>query len=376
MPHRAPHDLAQHVAAPLVRRHDAVGDEEAGRAQVIGDDAHRDVGGGVGAVAARRRGRRWPRGSAGTDRCRSSRTCPGCTAVMRSRPMPVSIERRRQRLEHAALLPVELHEDVVPDLDQPIVRRARPDSSRRSKKISEQRPHGPVSPICQKLSAAPNSSMRSLPPRMRFQIANASSSRGTLASPAKIDDAQPVLRQLPHLGQHRPGEADGLFLEVVAEREVAEHLEERVVPVRRPDVVEIVVLAADPHALLRRRRPRVVAPLAAEEHVLELVHPRVGEEQRRVVVRARATSWGRCGGPGWRRSRGTTGEFRERSSRIIISRVGLAGRASARRQGRRGAVRAARAARRAEPWRELRAVELRSRWTPTPWRCRGSRGAS
>ena len=29
----------------------------------------------------------------------------------------------------------------------------------------------------------------------------------------------------------------------------------------------------------------VVAPLAAEEHVLELVHPRVGEEQRRVVGR-------------------------------------------------------------------------------------------
>ena len=42
--HRAPHDLAQHVAAPLVRRHHAVGDEERRRAHVIGDDAHRDVG--------------------------------------------------------------------------------------------------------------------------------------------------------------------------------------------------------------------------------------------------------------------------------------------------------------------------------------------
>ncbi len=45
VPHRAAHDLAQHVAAPLVRRHDAVGDEERHGAQVIGDDAHRDVGG-------------------------------------------------------------------------------------------------------------------------------------------------------------------------------------------------------------------------------------------------------------------------------------------------------------------------------------------
>ena len=56
-------------------------------------------------------------------------------------------------------------------------------------------------------------------------------------------------------------------------------------PERRPDVVEVVVLAADAHALLRRRRARVGALLAAEERVLELVHPGVGEEQRRVVAR-------------------------------------------------------------------------------------------
>ncbi len=55
-------------------------------------------------------------------------------------------------------------------------------------------------------------------------------------------------------------------------------------PERRPDVVEVVVLAADAHALLRRRRPLVVARLLPQEHVLELVHPGVGEEQRRVVV--------------------------------------------------------------------------------------------
>ena len=78
---------------------------------------------------------------------------------------------------------------------------------------------------------------------------------------------------------------DRVALEVVAEREVAEHLEERMVAGRRPDVLEIVVLSADAHALLARRRTGVLAPLFAEEHVLELVHPGVGEEQRRVVVR-------------------------------------------------------------------------------------------
>ncbi len=52
VPHRPPHDLAQHVAAPLVRRHHAVGDEEGHRAQVIGDDAHRDVRMGERSMAA------------------------------------------------------------------------------------------------------------------------------------------------------------------------------------------------------------------------------------------------------------------------------------------------------------------------------------
>jgi hypothetical protein len=37
VPHRAPHDFAQDVAAPFVRGHHAVGDEKRHRTQVIGD---------------------------------------------------------------------------------------------------------------------------------------------------------------------------------------------------------------------------------------------------------------------------------------------------------------------------------------------------
>src|SRR5262249_25790688 len=54
---------------------------------------------------------------------------------------------------------------------------------------------------------------------------------------------------------------------------------------RGPDVVEIVVLAADAHALLRRRRAAVLALFASKKDILELVHPGVREEQRRVVGR-------------------------------------------------------------------------------------------
>ena len=51
------------------------------------------------------------------------------------------------------------------------------------------------------------------------------------------------------------------------------------------DVVEVVVLAAGPDALLRVGRPLVGPGAGAEEDVLELVHAGVGEQQRRIVER-------------------------------------------------------------------------------------------
>jgi hypothetical protein len=58
-----------------------------------------------------------------------------------------------------------------------------------------------------------------------------------------------------------------------------------VVARRLADLVEVVVLAAGAHALLRARRALVAARLGAGEHVLELHHAGVGEQQRRVVRR-------------------------------------------------------------------------------------------
>ena len=56
-------------------------------------------------------------------------------------------------------------------------------------------------------------------------------------------------------GEQLPRPADGLGLEVVAEAPVAEHLEEAEVPGGAADGVEVVVLAAGPHALLRVGHP-------------------------------------------------------------------------------------------------------------------------
>ena len=67
-------------------------------------------------------------------------------------------------------------------------------------------------------------------------------------------DQQPVLRQAEFLGDQVPGELDRAVLEIVAEGEVAEHLEEGVVARGVADIVEVVVLAAGAHAFLRGRR--------------------------------------------------------------------------------------------------------------------------
>ncbi len=85
---------------------------------------------------------------------------------------------------------------------------------------------------------------------------------------------QTVGLQAKGLGDQLPGESDGVGLEIVAEREIAEHLEERVVARGIADVIEVVVLAAGAHALLRRRGPRIGPALVAGEDVLERHHAR------------------------------------------------------------------------------------------------------
>ena len=65
---------------------------------------------------------------------------------------------------------------------------------------------------------------------------------------------------------------DRLALEVVAEAPVAEHLEERVVARRPPDLLEVVVLAGDPQAPLVVDGPGVRALLGPGQDILELDH--------------------------------------------------------------------------------------------------------
>ncbi len=98
-------------------------------------------------------------------------------------------------------------------------------------------------------------------------------------------DEQALLVEREIAGQQLPGEQDGALLEIVAEGEIAEHLEEGVVARGVADIVEVVVLAAGAHAFLRRGHPRRSRLLGAGQDVLERHHAGIGEHQRRIVAR-------------------------------------------------------------------------------------------
>ena len=93
-----------------------------------------------------------------------------------------------------------------------------------------------------------------------------------------------VLRELPDGRQQLPRPRDRLPLVVVAEGPVAKHLEEGVMVGVASHLLEVVVLATDAEALLAVDGPHVRTALVAEEHLFELHHAGVGEEQARVVL--------------------------------------------------------------------------------------------
>ena len=95
---------------------------------------------------------------------------------------------------------------------------------------------------------------------------------------------QAVGRYAPDLGDQGPGVIDRLFLEIVAEGEIAEHLEEGMMARGIADIVEIIMLAAGADAFLARRRRGIAALLDPGEDILERHHPGIDEHQRRVII--------------------------------------------------------------------------------------------
>jgi len=201
--------------------------------------------------------------------------------------------RRWQRMQHAIGGAVELHEHVVPDFDVTVTvfiwraRRAAPDfrtvivENLGARAARAGIAHGPEVVRCVRRAFVVANTDHALgrdtdffgPDVIRFVIA------GVNGYP------ELVFRQLENAGQESPSEVDRVFLEIIAEAEVTEHFKEGVVTCGVADVFQVAVLAAGSHALLAAGRSGVGTFFLTQEAVLELVHPRVGEQQGWVVIR-------------------------------------------------------------------------------------------
>jgi hypothetical protein len=316
MPHRPAQDAPQHVASPLVGRVHAVGEEEGDRARVIGQDAERRTG--LPAIVGLPDDRFGPR-----DERQKEVGVEVRLLALHDRGDPLQpragVHRGRgQRHQRSAGLPVVLHENEVPDLQEaPGLRglhelvegmdvigrtsRSRGDIPRRrapcvrSDRRSGMFPRRRLAKIHVDLAARPaRPRLGHLPEVVLVAQAVDPLVRhaGDLApEPSRLvvlmmdadPDAGGVDREPVPPRHELPRERYGVPLEVVAEGEVAQHLEEGVVPVGVADLLEVVVLAAGADALLGGGGAPVVPVLHAQEGALELHHSGVGEQQGGVV---------------------------------------------------------------------------------------------
>ena len=296
----ATENLAQDVAAAFVGRLNAIGDQEGGGPGVVGDDSQRrrTLGIANGSFSNGHGGKAGQLSRTRDQRGEEVRLVVRQDSLQNAGDpfeTHAGVDRRLgKRRQHAVAGAVELHEDKVPDLHVALV------------VLSE----GQVSP-----------GLRGLEPEVEVDLGTGSAGPGIAHRPEVVlgsefvdalgrhANVEPELVGLGvagygavafedgyvhplaidakpgGAGQQLPGKSDRVFLEVVAEGEVSQHLEEGVVPPREADVFEVVMLAAGAYTLLRGGRARVGALLGTKEDVLELVHPRVGKEQRGVVGR-------------------------------------------------------------------------------------------
>ena len=288
MAHGAPHDPPHDVAAALVRGHDAVRDQERAGAQMIRDHLVR--------------GRLRPRGPCSGDLlARLDEPAEQVDVVVvvlalqhRGDPLEphAGVDRGPGQIDPGRLVELlELHEHEIPDLDEAVA--VLVSTARRAARHAR-----PV--VVKNLGAGTaRAGIAHRPEIVGGRDAQDSSLRQARDLAPQVErlvvlgidrDQQLVRWQAVLLGHQLPGELDREVLEVVAEREVAEHLEEGVVPRGVADVVEVVVLAAGAHAFLRGDGALVRPLLDAGEDVLELHHAGVGEQERRVVVRHQRTA--------------------------------------------------------------------------------------
>ena len=282
------HDAAQHVAAALAARNHAVDNQEGAGANMVGDDFERIVGKVFDLRLAR----------SGLDQVLEQVDFIVRMHVLQYRGDALQphtgVDAGLREARHVAVgLAVKLHEHQIPDFDVPValgIGRAGGAA-------------GDIRAVVKKdfRAGAAGAGVGHLPEVVRcvlgaLVVTNAHDALGRYAHFLGPDivglvillvhgDPELVLGQAVDTGEQLPGVLDGVLLEVIAKRKITEHFEKRVMARGIADVLQVVVLAAGAHAALRAGGAGIGTRFLADEHVLELHHARVDEQQRRVVAR-------------------------------------------------------------------------------------------
>ena len=257
--HGAAHDPAQDVSPALVGRQHAVGDEEAGCAKMVGDDAVTGLGGALGS----RVGQRLALG----DQCFENVGVVIVVDALQDGGDPLEPHAGVDRFlgqvadDFSARLLI-LHEHQVPDLDEAVAVLVGA-AGRTAEDV--------VAVVVEDFGAGPARAVVAHRPEIILggdaddavvgEAGNALPQIERLVVGVVDGDRQAVSTEAPFAREQGPGVVDRLFLEVIAEREIAEHFEEGVMARSIADIVEIIVLAASADAFLRRGRGDVGAGL-------------------------------------------------------------------------------------------------------------------
>jgi hypothetical protein len=281
----APQDPAQDVAAPFVGRRHAVGGDRRHAARVIAEHperAHRVAAIGIAAAGEALHGLDHVGGLVGLEEA------PRALQEHRHALHPAAgvDVLRGQRRERAVVAAIELHEDEVPELQEAIAVAARPAlgpaaAEAQSAVVVElrartTRPRGPRLPevvLAERHDPARRDAL--LDPEIPRDVV------GAHLAIALVDRRPEVLGIQPErAGRELVRHFHRARLEVVAEREVAHHLEVGEVAIGGAHDVDV----DGAEAALHGREPRSRRHRLAEEVGLERLHAR-GRQQNRLVER-------------------------------------------------------------------------------------------
>src|SRR5690606_3470059 len=280
--HGAPEQPAQHIASPLVPGKDAVEDHKRDAPHVVGDHPHADVGVRIALVRNPCDG-----GDVIDDGADNvDLEVAGHALQERGRPLKAhsgvdTLALERGELAFFVLMVLDEHQ--VPNLEVPLAAVARGPAVR----FAAAERFAPVVVDFRARAARPDADLPEVILLSEADDALFGQAHFTVPDVESLvvfninRNPKPVLLQLQAFGDELPGPGDGFSLEIVAEREVAQHFKERVVPVGLAHVVDV----SRAQAPLARGHPPVLRRLKAQKVRFEGDHAGAGQKERGILRR-------------------------------------------------------------------------------------------